>query len=190
MVTLRIWRGDAKGGKFEDYSTPVTRRDGRPRRRPPGAGHAGHRPGRALELQGGQVRFLLGGDQRQAVADVHDADVAYACRSADHDRADADVSADQGSGHRRIVELSGQEEDRAVQAAQARCTRRHLAHGPGGRRSRAGVPQVHRVLPVPGRLPRVCAIITSTRNSSARASSCTSRRWRCILSTPRTGWRS
>src|SRR5207237_4333078 len=23
-VTLRIWRGDAQGGKFEDYSTPVT----------------------------------------------------------------------------------------------------------------------------------------------------------------------
>src|SRR5229473_8288392 len=24
MVTLRIWRGDAQGGKFEDFSTPVT----------------------------------------------------------------------------------------------------------------------------------------------------------------------
>jgi succinate dehydrogenase / fumarate reductase iron-sulfur subunit len=24
MVTLRIWRGDAQGGRFEDYSTPVT----------------------------------------------------------------------------------------------------------------------------------------------------------------------
>ena len=24
MVTLRIWRGDAQGGKFEDYATPVT----------------------------------------------------------------------------------------------------------------------------------------------------------------------
>src|ERR1700676_4720694 len=23
-VTLRIWRGDAQGGKFEDYATPVT----------------------------------------------------------------------------------------------------------------------------------------------------------------------
>ena len=23
-VTLRIWRGDARGGKFEDYATPVT----------------------------------------------------------------------------------------------------------------------------------------------------------------------
>src|SRR5262249_58774325 len=24
MVTLRIWRGQAEGGKFEDYVTPVT----------------------------------------------------------------------------------------------------------------------------------------------------------------------
>src|SRR5437667_5154292 len=24
MATLRIWRGDASGGKFEDYQTPVT----------------------------------------------------------------------------------------------------------------------------------------------------------------------
>src|SRR5438552_10642254 len=24
MVTLRIWRGDDKGGRFEDYKTPVT----------------------------------------------------------------------------------------------------------------------------------------------------------------------
>src|SRR5438094_9361619 len=24
MVTLRIWRGDAQGGRFEDYTTPAT----------------------------------------------------------------------------------------------------------------------------------------------------------------------
>src|SRR5437660_10769814 len=24
MVTLRIWRGDAKGGKFEDFQTPIS----------------------------------------------------------------------------------------------------------------------------------------------------------------------
>ena len=36
----------------------------------------------------------------------------------------------------------------------ARRRRRHLAHAAGGHRPRAGVPQVHRVLPVPGRLPR------------------------------------
>ena len=35
--------------------------------------HAGQRYGRALELQGGQVRIVLGRNQRQAAADVHDA---------------------------------------------------------------------------------------------------------------------
>ncbi len=64
------------------------------------------------------------------------------------------VPADQGPGDRRLVEFRGQEEDQEVQAAQAGRPRRHLAHGPGRRRPRAGVPQVHRVLPVPGRLPR------------------------------------
>ena len=45
------------------------------------------------------------------------------------------------------------EEDPAVQAA-ARGGRRHAAHVAGGHRPRPGVPQVHRVLPLPGRLPR------------------------------------
>jgi succinate dehydrogenase / fumarate reductase iron-sulfur subunit len=44
--------------------------------------------------------------------------------------------------------------DQAVQAAPRRRARRHLADGSRRRRPRAGVPQVHRVLPVPGRLPR------------------------------------
>ena len=73
---------------------------------------------------------------------------------ADHRRADAGVPADQGSRHRRVVELRGEEEDQAVQAAQARRAGRHVADAAGRRRSRAGVPQVHRVLPVPGRVPR------------------------------------
>ena len=37
---------------------------------------------------------------------------------------------------------------------QAGRARRHVAHGAAGHRSRPGVPEVHRVLPVPGRLPR------------------------------------
>ncbi len=41
-----------------------------------------------------------------------------------------------------------------IQAAQARCGGRHVAHGAGRCRPRAGVPQVHRVLSVPGRVPR------------------------------------
>ena len=47
-----------------------------------------------------------------------------------------------------------EEKHHALQAAAAGRRRRHLADGAGGRRARAGVPEVHRVLPVPGRLPR------------------------------------
>ena len=73
---------------------------------------------------------------------------------AGHGGADARVSADQGSGHRRLVELPRQEGDPEVPASPGRCARRHVADGAARRRSRPGVPQVHRVLPVPGRLPR------------------------------------
>ena len=43
------------------------------RRRPPDPGRAGQRSGGALELQGRQVRIVLGRGQRQAAPDVHDA---------------------------------------------------------------------------------------------------------------------
>ena len=66
MVTLRIWRGDAQGGKFEDYTTPVTEGMVVLDAVHQVQADAGQRPGGALELQGGQVRLLLGGDQRQA----------------------------------------------------------------------------------------------------------------------------
>ena len=75
-------------------------------------------------------------------------------RRAGHRRADAGVPADQGPGHRRVVELPRQEGPQDVQAAPAGARRRHVADGAERRRSRPGIPQVHRVLPVPGRLPR------------------------------------
>ena len=66
-------RRRARAARFQDYTTEVVRGHGRARRRPPDPGRAGQRPGRALELQGRQVRLLLGRDQRQAAAHVHDA---------------------------------------------------------------------------------------------------------------------
>ena len=47
-----------------------------------------------------------------------------------------------------------QKDDQAVQAEKARRAGRNLANVAGGRRSRPGIPQVHRVLSLPGRLPR------------------------------------
>ena len=77
-----------------------------------------------------------------------------AARPAGHGGADEGFPAHQGSGDRRFVELRSKENDREVQAAQAGCSGRNLAHAPGGRRSRPGISQVHRMLSVPGCLPR------------------------------------
>ena len=71
----------------------------------------------------------------------------------DHGRADADVPADPRPRHRRLLELRGQQVDPAVHAARGRPAV-GLALAAAGHRARPGVPEVHRVLPVPGRLPR------------------------------------
>ena len=49
---------------------------------------------RALELQGGEVRLVLGGGQRTAAADVHDAAERIESERAGHRRADAQLPAD------------------------------------------------------------------------------------------------
>ena len=54
---------------------------GRPGHHPPPPGDPGPRPGGALELQGGQVRFVQRGDQRPAPAAVHDPDVGLRPRT-------------------------------------------------------------------------------------------------------------
>ena len=102
---------------------------------------------------------------------------------AGHGRADARVPADQGSRHRRLVELPRQEDDHAVQAAAGRRARRHLADAAGGHRSRAGVPEVHRVLPVPGRLPRAARSPQARRVHRPALPDLSPRRSRCTRST-------
>ena len=115
-----IWRGDAGRAEFEDYTTPVTEGmvvlDAVHQIQATQANDLAV----PLELQGRQVRLLLGGDQRQAAAHVHDAARPCPDRRADHGRADAGLPVDEGPRDRRVVELRGQEEDQAVQAAPAR----------------------------------------------------------------------
>ena len=71
---FRIWRGDASGGgKFADYTTEVS--EGMVVLDAVHQIQAEQATDLAvpLELQGRQVRLVLGRDQRQAAADVHDA---------------------------------------------------------------------------------------------------------------------
>ena len=181
-----IWRGQNGQGGFQDYQAEVERRHGRARRRARDSGEAGQRSRLPLELQGRQMRLVLGRDQRQAQADVHDAAGPAAGRPADHGRADARVPARQGPRDRRLVELRGQEADQGVHAAQARRAGRHLAHAAGRHRPRPGIPEVHRVLLCARTSVTSCATTTSTASSSARASSSTRPRSRCTRSTPPT----
>ena len=56
----------------------------------------------------------------------------------------------------------GEEKDQEIQTAAARCAGWHLADATGGHRSRAGIPEMHRVFSLPGCLPR------AARSSHAR----------------------
>ena len=87
--TFRIWRGDAASGEFKDYTTEVT--EGMVVLDAVHQIQAEQAPDLAcaLELQGGQVRLVLGRDQRQAAPHVHDAPVGPRPRRAGHRRADA-----------------------------------------------------------------------------------------------------
>ena len=167
--TSRIWRGDAQGRRAGLLPSARPRGHGRPRRRALGAGQPGLRPGRALELQGGQMRLVLGRDRRLSAPHVQDADRRV--RRSDDGPADEGLPDHQGPGHRRQLELRGQQADPAVHASrEGPLDQRALADAAEGRRARDGVPQVHRVLPVPGRVPRAARARPARRLSTARAS--------------------
>ena len=139
------------------------------RRRPPDSGDASARSGLPMELQSGKMRLVFGGSQRDAEADVHDADERIAVGKAGDHRADESVSGHQGFGDRCLMELSGKEKDQAVQAATARCAGWHMAHAAEGHRSCAGIPEMHRMFSVPGRLPRPARSRGCTKNLLGRA---------------------
>ena len=167
-ATFRFWRGDATGGSW-DYTAEVTEGmvvldavHGSERPRPG--------PRLSLELQGRQVRVVLGGrDQRQPrLCMTRVSDLPLNLR---HRRADAGVPAGQdlvtdvSSGKRRIAPF------------------RHGSPTPGTWRmdqadaTASRIPQVHRVLPLPGRLSS-SATTTSTRIRRPRLPS-TWLSWRC-----------
>ncbi|CAA9344209.1 MAG: Succinate dehydrogenase iron-sulfur protein, partial [uncultured Nocardioidaceae bacterium] len=126
---------------------------GRPRRRPPVAGHPGRRPRRPLELQGRQVRLVQRGDQRPPAAAVHDPDEHVRRGGDGHRHPAAGVPGHPRPGHRRLLQLRAGGAHPGLRAAGPR-RRRQPPHAAGGRRALPGVPQVHRVLALPGHLPR------------------------------------
>ncbi|CAM5244594.1 succinate dehydrogenase/fumarate reductase iron-sulfur subunit [Streptomyces hirsutus] len=80
---FKVWRGDVAGGGLENSGSRCTTArwssTSSTGSRPPRP-----RPRRPLELQGGQVRFVLGRDQRPPAAAVHDPDVGVRPGGDDH----------------------------------------------------------------------------------------------------------
>ena len=161
------------GGELQDYDVEVDERHGRARRHPPHPGHPGRRPRRAA----GTARPASAA--RAAPRSTASRELMCMTRlsdfdadETDHGRPDADLPDHQRPRHRRLLEL------REGQARSRRSTP-PPRDADGKRRMQqedvervAGVPQVHRVLPVPGRLPRPARPRGATRRRSpARASS-------------------
>src|SRR5256885_14259302 len=115
-----------------------------------------------MELQSRQMWMVFGRSEWNAEADVYGALERFTHRQTDHDRADEGISCPERSDHRCVVEFFGEEENQTVQAAAARCARRHLADAASRHRSGPGISKVHRMFSLPGRLP--CA----ARSSDAR----------------------
>ena len=97
--------------------------------------------------------FLLDGDQRPSAPELHDAHERLRGGRDDHRPALEDLPGHQGPRLRRLLELRAEQAHRAVQARREG-RGRQVPQVAGGRGPAAGVPEVHRVLPVPGRLPR------------------------------------
>ena len=143
-------RGPGRAGRLHGRGE---RGRGHARHPAPAAGHPGRRPGGPLELQGGQVRLVLDGDQRAAQAGLHDPDVHVHRGRGHHAHPAAHLPGDPRPGHRRLVQLREGARDPVLHPGPVHRPGR-VPDAAGGREPVAGVPQVHRVLPVPEHLPR------------------------------------
>jgi ferredoxin len=143
-ATFRIWRGDHETGKFEDYRTGIT--DGMVVLDAVHQIQAESAPDLACRWN------CKAGKCGSCSAEINGKPKLMCMTRLD--TLDMTLPEHPRPGHRRLLELQGQAAYQALQTAQAGRPRRHLAHRPARRGACAGVPQVHRVLPVPGRLPR------------------------------------
>ncbi len=104
----------------------VGRGRGRPRRHPPDPSRPGSRSGLSVELQGGQVRIVFGGDQRPSAPDVHDTDGRAPRGRTGRGCTHAHVSHHQRSGDRRVVQLHDGPPGPTARPPGARRSRRYV----------------------------------------------------------------
>ena len=188
QATFRIWRSEPGGaGAFKDYTTEIS--EGMVVLDAVHKIQAEQAPDLACRWNckagkcGSCSAEINGKPRLMCMSRLNSIDL----NAAGDGRADADVPADQGPGHRRVVELPRQEGAEEVQAAQARCRRRHLADGSSATSIACRNSASASSASCARTSATCCAITTSTRSSSGRASSSTRRRSRCIRSTPTIG---
>ena len=149
---LRVWRGDKTGGGLADYTVAV---------------HEGEVVLDVLHrLQATQAGDLAirwnckAGKCGSCSAEINGRPkllcmtrLSVPAGGAGHDHPAAHLPGDPRPGHRRIGQLRLGAGGAVLRPA-GRIEARGVPDGPGRRRPQPGVPQVHRVLAVPGRLPR------------------------------------
>ena len=150
---FRVWRGDADGGELVDYTVEVNEGevvlDIIHRLQATQAGDLAVRWNCKAGKCGSCSAEINGRPRLMCMTRMS----TFTEDEIDHRDADAHVPGDEGPRHRRVVQLQEGPGGAGVRAA-ARPRAGRVPDGAGRRRALAGVPQVHRVLPVPGRLPR------------------------------------
>ena len=186
-LKLRVWRGDETGGELRDYTVEVSEGevvlDALHRVQATQSGDLAIR----WNCKAGKCGSCSAEINGRPAAALHDPALGLRGVRDDHGHADADVPGDPRPGHRRVLQLQEGAAAAGRRAGAAR-RRRQAADDAGRRRARPGVPQVHRVLPLPGRLPRR----PGPRGQQGglrrtRASSCATPSSTCTRSTPTTG---
>ena len=152
--SFRVWRGDASGGELQDFTVEVN--EGEVVLDIIHRLQATQTPDLAVRwnCKAGKCGSCSRRDQRQAAADVHDADVDLR-RGRDRSRSRRcapfpvirDLVTDVSFNYEKAREIPSFTPPKDLQPGEYRMAA-------GRRRALAGVPQVHRVLPVPERLPR------------------------------------
>src|SRR6266480_4617406 len=104
-----------KGRRISRLHDGSCRRHGRARCRARYPAHAGAGPRLPMELQGWEMRVVLGGSQWNAETHVYDATERVAVGKTSDSRANESLSDPQGFGHGGLVEFSGEEKDKTVQ---------------------------------------------------------------------------
>ena len=152
-ATLRVWRGDAGGGALQDYTVPVNEGevvlDILHRLQATQAPDLAVRWNCKAGKCGSCSAEVNGRPRLMCLARMG----TFPAGRADHDHAAAGVPGHPRPRDGRVVQLREGRADPAVHPAGAR-RGRQPPDAAGRRRALAGVPQVHRVLPVPGHVPR------------------------------------